>query len=173
MVDVDPVDLGHARRADADRQRAAADEREEPLPLSARQHLRVADAGIAARVRLPGHGGGDDGSAQGGDTDRIGADNDRASGLPVLALDARRWPHHALRSPLAGHATSLGRRRRRPRSVGAALAEGGGLADAVAKEVELGASGDAVADDLDLVDPRRVDHEGSLDADAAARCGGR
>ena len=51
--------------------------------------------------------------------------------------------------------------------LGTALAEGGGLADAVAQEVELGAPGDAVAHDLDLVDARRVDHEGALDADAA------
>ena len=54
-------------------------------------------------------------------------------------------------------------------SAGAALAERGGLTDALAQEVELGAARDAVAHDLDLVDARRVDLEGPLDADAAAQ----
>src|SRR4029453_9682808 len=64
--------------------------------------------------------------------------------------------------------------RRRPtdpftRSVttSAALAQGGGLADAAAQEVELGAPGDAVPDDLDLLHARRVHHEGPLNPDAA------
>src|SRR3990170_309040 len=54
-------------------------------------------------------------------------------------------------------------------SAGPALAEGGGLADALAQEVELGPAGHAVADDLDLLDARRVDLEGALDADAGAQ----
>src|SRR5712691_2468507 len=48
-----------------------------------------------------------------------------------------------------------------------ALAERCGLANAVAEEGELCSPGDAMADDLDLVDPRCVDHERALDADAA------
>ena len=40
------------------------------------------------------------------------------------------------------------------------------LPDAVAQEVELGAPGDAVPDDLDLLDARAVDLERPLDADA-------
>ena len=50
---------------------------------------------------------------------------------------------------------------------GSALPQGRGLADALAQEVQLGAPGAAVADDLDLLDPRAVDHERPLDADAA------
>ena len=50
---------------------------------------------------------------------------------------------------------------------GAALAEGGRLADPVAQEVQLRASDLAVADDLDLLDPRAVNLERPLDADAA------
>src|SRR5438552_7542580 len=49
----------------------------------------------------------------------------------------------------------------------APLAEGRGLADAVAQEVQLGSTDLAVADDLDLLDPWAVDLEGPLDADAA------
>ena len=45
------------------------------------------------------------------------------------------------------------------------LAERGGLSDPVAEEVELRASGDTVADHLDLLDPRRVHHEGTLHAE--------
>src|SRR5687768_7026782 len=52
-------------------------------------------------------------------------------------------------------------------SVGSALAERGGLADPIAKEVELCSSSDTVADHLDLVDARCMHHEGALDADAA------
>ena len=60
----------------------------------------------------------------------------------------------------------------------AALAKRGcGLADAVAKEVQLGAADLAVADDLDLLDPRAVELERALDTDArrdpADRDGGR
>src|SRR5438874_8990532 len=49
----------------------------------------------------------------------------------------------------------------------AALAEGGGLADAGSQEGQLLASSDAVTDHLDLVDAGSVDHERSLHADAA------
>src|SRR3954466_1738625 len=51
-------------------------------------------------------------------------------------------------------------------AVGAALAQGRRLADSIAQEVELRTPGDAVADDLDLLDARAVDLEGPLDADA-------
>src|SRR5882762_2829463 len=47
------------------------------------------------------------------------------------------------------------------------FAEGGGLADSVAEEVESRTAGVSVADELDLLDARRVDHEGALDADSA------
>src|SRR2546423_2411829 len=51
--------------------------------------------------------------------------------------------------------------------LGAALfAEGGGLTDALAEEVEGGAAGMTVARDLDLLDARRVHQERALDADA-------
>jgi len=54
-------------------------------------------------------------------------------------------------------------------SVLAALAErGGGLAYAVAQEVQLGAPDLTVPNDLDPLDPRAVDLERALDADA--RC---
>src|SRR3954452_11630196 len=49
-----------------------------------------------------------------------------------------------------------------------ALAQCRGLADALAQEVELRAARDAVTNDLDLLEARRVDLEGALDADAAA-----
>src|SRR5947207_6430210 len=49
----------------------------------------------------------------------------------------------------------------------AALAEGGGLADAGSQEGQLLASSDAVTDHLNLVDAGSVDHERSLHADAA------
>src|SRR5205823_137903 len=62
---------------------------------------------------------------------------------------------------LAGPAPSGPRRGR------AALAEGGGLADARSQEGELLAPRHAVADHVDLVDAWRVDHEGSLHADSA------
>src|SRR6476659_6971570 len=55
---------------------------------------------------------------------------------------------------------------RRPSAVSAPLAERRGLADAIAQEVQLGAPGDAVPNDLDLLDARAVDLEGPLDADA-------
>src|SRR2546428_13589677 len=48
----------------------------------------------------------------------------------------------------------------------ALLAEGRGLADALAQEVEGGATRVAVTRDLDLLHPRRVHEEGALDADA-------
>src|SRR5262245_2021317 len=61
---------------------------------------------------------------------------------------------------------SAGRRAAGPPGL-AALAEGrGGLADAVAQEVELRAADLAVADDLDPLDPRAVDLERALDAHA-------
>ena len=63
--------------------------------------------------------------------------------------------------------------RRGREELGAALAQRGGLAHAVAQEVQLGAPGDAVTHDLDLVDARRVDLEGALHADAAAQARGR
>src|SRR5215212_435661 len=50
---------------------------------------------------------------------------------------------------------------------GASLPEGRGLAHAIAEEVQLCAPRPAVPDDLDLLDTRAVDHEGSLHADAA------
>src|SRR5258705_13982486 len=50
-------------------------------------------------------------------------------------------------------------------AVRSALAEGRSLADAIAQEVELGASRDTVADDLDLLDARAVDLERPLDTD--------
>src|SRR3954453_3573723 len=49
-----------------------------------------------------------------------------------------------------------------------ALAQGGGLADALAQEVELRTTSDAVTHNLDLLDARRVNLECALDADAAA-----
>src|SRR5436190_20646281 len=48
-----------------------------------------------------------------------------------------------------------------------ALPERGRLADAIAKKVQLGPADLAVPEDLDLLDPRAVDLEGPLDADAA------
>jgi len=51
-------------------------------------------------------------------------------------------------------------------AVRAAFPERGGLADALAQEVELCAAHLAVADDLDLLDARAVDLEGPLDPDA-------
>src|SRR6187551_318545 len=51
--------------------------------------------------------------------------------------------------------------------VSAALAQGGGLADAAAQEVELRAAGNTVANHLDLLHPWRVHHEGPLDPYAA------
>src|SRR5664280_562410 len=51
--------------------------------------------------------------------------------------------------------------------VDAALAQSGGLADALAQEVELGAASHAVAHDFDLLDSRAVHLEGSLDAHTA------
>src|SRR6266436_2295280 len=47
------------------------------------------------------------------------------------------------------------------------FAEGGGLADSVAKEVESRSARVTVAHELDLLDARGVDHEGALHADAA------
>src|SRR6266850_5036712 len=47
------------------------------------------------------------------------------------------------------------------------FAERGGLADSVAEEVESRSPGMTVTDELDLVDARRVHHEGALDSDAA------
>src|SRR5699024_2822061 len=59
--------------------------------------------------------------------------------------------------------------------VGAALAEGRGLAGPLTEEVQLGAAHLAVAQDLDLVDARAVDLERPLDShargDAANRDG--
>src|SRR3954470_19824776 len=50
---------------------------------------------------------------------------------------------------------------------GSTLAQRCGLADALAQEVQLSAPRLAVAHDLDLLDPRAVDHERALDTDAA------
>src|SRR5438105_12320984 len=47
------------------------------------------------------------------------------------------------------------------------FAERGCLANSFAEEVESRAARVPVADELDLLDARRVDHEGALDADAA------
>jgi len=47
------------------------------------------------------------------------------------------------------------------------FAESCGFAHSVAEEVESRATGVAVADELDFLDARRVDHERALDADAA------
>src|SRR6185503_13132667 len=55
--------------------------------------------------------------------------------------------------------------RRRRLVVRAALAEGRGLADPLAQEVQLGATNLAVTQDLDLVDPRAVDLERPFHAD--------
>src|SRR5438309_11243346 len=49
----------------------------------------------------------------------------------------------------------------------ALFAEGRGLADSLAEEVESRTAGVPVTDELDLLDARRVDHERALDADAA------
>src|SRR5262245_12639621 len=56
---------------------------------------------------------------------------------------------------------------RRTLAPGPALAERRGLADALPQEVQLGPADLAVADDLDLLDPRAVDLERPLHADAA------
>src|SRR6185369_10426171 len=58
-------------------------------------------------------------------------------------------------------------RQERDLAVRAPLAEGRGLADAIAQEVQLRSPDLAVPDDLDLLDPRAVDLERPLDADAA------
>src|SRR4051794_16841607 len=50
---------------------------------------------------------------------------------------------------------------------GAALPQRGGLADAIAQEVQLRSTRAPVADDLDLLHARAVDLERPLDADAA------
>jgi hypothetical protein len=53
--------------------------------------------------------------------------------------------------------------------LGSALAQGGRLTNALAQEVQLLAAGHAVTHDLDLLDPGRVDLEGSLDTDATSQ----
>src|SRR6516225_7416563 len=76
------------------------------------------------------------------------------------------WPRH--RSGADVRASSRRDRAGAPlrRSTLPALPERGGLADAVAQEVKLCATGDAVADDRDLLDARAVDLERTLDTDA-------
>lgn len=54
------------------------------------------------------------------------------------------------------------------RGLVALLLETSGLADLVAEEVELGAADLAAADDLDLLDLRRVNREGTLDTHTEA-----
>src|SRR5437879_3384050 len=49
----------------------------------------------------------------------------------------------------------------------ALFAQGRGLADTLAEKVKGRAASVTVADELDLLDSRRVHHKGSLDADAA------
>src|SRR3990172_5050388 len=56
---------------------------------------------------------------------------------------------------------------RRPSAAGTSLPKGCGLADAVAQEVELRPTGDAMSHHFDLLDPGCVDHEGALHADTA------
>src|SRR5512134_1896020 len=97
------------------------------------------------------------------------------SSMPAMLRNPARWSSRSWR--MCASRTRV-RRTRRPgatgasadritESVGAALAERGGLADPVAEEVELRASCNAVTDHLDLLDARRVHHEGALHADAA------
>ena len=81
--------------------------------------------------------------------DLVDAGNALVTGEPQLPLVAH---VSVARTPML--ARTLRRRTTDPitRSVtaSAALAQGGGLADAAAQEVELGAAGDTVADHLDL-----------------------
>src|SRR5688572_18390405 len=63
-------------------------------------------------------------------------------------------------------AGSAGSTYRRGLASAAAFAQGRGLADPLAQEVQLGAADLAVADDFDLLDARAVDLEGALDPDA-------
>ena len=89
VVDVDPVDLGHAGGAEPDGDRAAHDLGVEPLALRPREHLRVADTGDAASVGRHHDGRGEDRAAQAGDADGIGTHHHRATGAPMRALDPR------------------------------------------------------------------------------------
>src|SRR6478609_6895090 len=69
----------------------------------------------------------------------------------------RRWP---------GSDGGGGGPANRPASLAALAERRRGLADPVAQEVQLRAADLAVAEDLDLLDPRAVDLERALDADA-------
>src|SRR4029450_5254604 len=68
---------------------------------------------------------------------------------------------------MRGHPTG-GTDYRRSGSGVALLADLGGLTDAIAQVVELGAAGGAPADDLDLGDGRCVERKRALDTDAIA-----
>ncbi len=95
VIHVQSIDLARARRAEGDRQRAPADERQEAFALGGGEPFRVVDAGDRPRVR--GH---DDGAGD----DRAG---ERAT--PDL-VDARdEWAVRRAKRPLEGAPTRTAR----------------------------------------------------------------
>ena len=136
------------------------------LASGAGQHLAVAQALDPMPLRQH-HRGRHHRSRQRPAPNLVDAGDALEAGQPQLALVAHvRVARLAVLA--ARRAPPNDRSRGRDRSLAsAALAQRGGLADAAAEEVELGSTRDAVADHLDLLDARRVDHEGPLHADAA------
>ena len=123
---------------------------------------RQVNAGVAAALT----------TSRLGVADRLAIRSDAALAADVAVV-------RAMNSPRGRSETARGVRRNRttpaPAGVGvacaglavrASLAEGGGLADAIAQEVELRPADLAVPDDLDLLDPWAVDLERPLDPDA-------
>src|SRR3954470_9915524 len=105
------------------------------------------------------------------DSDLVDADDAHEALVPETALMAEGRDDRSHRPEAYRNRTTPPKRRgrrfaRRTLAVRAPLAQGRCLADAVAQEVELRTPGDAVTDDLDLLDARAVDLEGPLDADA-------
>ena len=136
------------------------------------------------------HGGRDDRPAGGCHADLIDADDARRAGAPERGARNERWGLDGAHSALSGLAERYARASVRAgyrsdpvdldgvvaagaraqsgyRGSSSALPQGRGLADPLAQEVQLGPANLAVADDLDLLDPRAVDLERPLDADAA------
>ena len=167
LQDVDPVDGFDLDASDPDRLGPSND-----LLVEASRRLR---AGPCCR--------GDPGSGAGGQDDRGRHDRagQRSAADFVEACDPSEPGAAQLvlvgedgRRGVGGRAATSGPGRSPDAhriSARATLAESGRLADALAQEVELGAAGDTVADDLDLLDARGMHRERALDAAADATDG--
>ncbi len=90
VVDVEPVDLGDGRGADADRHGPPANQRLEPLALGHREGLRVADAGDPMAAGPHDDRGGDDRATGRGDADLVDADDAFEAVTPEAALETER-----------------------------------------------------------------------------------